>query len=53
MKKEVWIALLQTAKDTRWFLMSKARKDPAEREVVRLLSDAISNAHAELDKEDE
>ncbi len=36
--------LLKMLRYTRWFLMSKARRDPEERNVVDELADAISKA---------
>ena len=40
--------LLDTLRDTERFLLSKARRDPKEREIVRRIGDAIYNANRAL-----
>ena len=40
--------LLETAQHTRWFLMTKARRDPQERLIVDRLAGSIADAERML-----
>ncbi len=46
LEDEVTDQLARVAEDTLGFLMSKARKDPQEREVVAALQNALDAYHA-------